>query len=69
MRDKPGFRPALAVAGRTGTLAARMRHSSAQDRCQAKTGTLHDVSALAGYCRTPNGHVSRLPSWRTSSTP
>lgn len=57
MRDEPGFRSALAVAGRTGTLATRMRHSSAQDRCQAKTGTLHDVSALAGYCRTPNGHV------------
>ncbi len=57
MRDKPGFRPALAIAGRTGTLETRMRHSSAQDRCRAKTGTLHDVSALAGYCRTPNGHV------------
>ncbi len=57
MRDAPGFRGALAVAGRTGTLDERMRHSSAQDRCQAKTGTLHDVSALAGFCRTPNGHL------------
>lgn len=57
MRDKSGFRTALALPGRTGTLTDRMRHSSAQGRCQAKTGTLHDVSALAGYCRTPNGHV------------
>lgn len=57
MRETPGFRAGLAVAGRTGTLAERMRHSSAQDRCQAKTGTLRDVSALAGYCRTANGHV------------
>ena len=57
MRDVPGLRTGLAVAGRTGTLAERMRHSSAQGRCQAKTGTLSDASALAGYCRTPNGHV------------
>jgi serine-type D-Ala-D-Ala carboxypeptidase/endopeptidase (penicillin-binding protein 4) len=57
MRTTPGLRAGLAVAGRTGTLAERMRHSSAQDRCQAKTGTLRDVSALAGYCRTPNGHL------------
>jgi D-alanyl-D-alanine carboxypeptidase/D-alanyl-D-alanine-endopeptidase (penicillin-binding protein 4) len=57
MRDTPGFRGGLAVAGRTGTLEDRMRFSSAQDRCQGKTGTLSDVSALAGYCRTPNGHV------------
>jgi D-alanyl-D-alanine carboxypeptidase/D-alanyl-D-alanine-endopeptidase (penicillin-binding protein 4) len=34
-----------------------MRRTSAQDRCQAKTGTLSNVSALAGYCRTANGHV------------
>jgi D-alanyl-D-alanine carboxypeptidase/D-alanyl-D-alanine-endopeptidase (penicillin-binding protein 4) len=57
MRSVPALRAGLAVAGRTGTLTERMRHSSAQGRCQAKTGTLSDVSALAGYCRTPNGHV------------
>ncbi len=57
LRDNTTFRAALPVAGRSGTLAARMRRTSAQDRCQAKTGTLSNVSALAGYCRTPNGHV------------
>jgi serine-type D-Ala-D-Ala carboxypeptidase/endopeptidase (penicillin-binding protein 4) len=57
MRGTPGFRAALPVAGRTGTLADRMRRSSAQDRCQAKTGTLSNASALAGFCRTPNGHL------------
>lgn len=57
LRANKAFRAALPVAGRSGTLAARMRHTSAQDRCQAKTGTLSNVSALAGYCRTPNGHV------------
>jgi D-alanyl-D-alanine carboxypeptidase/D-alanyl-D-alanine-endopeptidase (penicillin-binding protein 4) len=45
----------LAVAGRTGTLATRMRGSAAQDSCHAKTGTLADVSALAGYCTTNGG--------------
>jgi D-alanyl-D-alanine carboxypeptidase/D-alanyl-D-alanine-endopeptidase (penicillin-binding protein 4) len=57
LRANTAFRGALAVAGRSGTLAARMRRTSAQDRCQAKTGTLSNVSALAGYCRTPNGHL------------
>jgi D-alanyl-D-alanine carboxypeptidase/D-alanyl-D-alanine-endopeptidase (penicillin-binding protein 4) len=46
---------ALAVVGRTGTVYNRMRGTAAQDRCHAKTGTLHDVSALAGYCLTLGG--------------
>ena len=50
------FTGSLAVAGRTGTIASRMRGTSAQDRCRAKTGTLHDVSALAGYCTTAGGN-------------
>jgi serine-type D-Ala-D-Ala carboxypeptidase/endopeptidase (penicillin-binding protein 4) len=40
----------LAVAGRSGTLAHRMRGSAARGRCHAKTGTLNGVSALSGYC-------------------
>jgi len=55
MQGDAFFTGSLAVAGRTGTLAYRMRGSSAQDRCRAKTGTLHDVSALAGYCSSPAG--------------
>jgi D-alanyl-D-alanine carboxypeptidase/D-alanyl-D-alanine-endopeptidase (penicillin-binding protein 4) len=57
MRENAAFLAALPVAGRTGTLALRMRRSAAQDRCQAKTGTLSNVSALAGYCTTRNGHL------------
>lgn len=49
------FDASLAVAGRSGTLAYRMRGTAAQDDCRAKTGTLRDVSALAGYCTTAGG--------------
>lgn len=49
------FRASLAVAGRTGTVKSRMRRTAAAERCRVKTGTLRDVSALAGYCRTAGG--------------
>jgi serine-type D-Ala-D-Ala carboxypeptidase/endopeptidase (penicillin-binding protein 4) len=52
----PAFRASLAVAGVSGTLAGRMRGTTAAGRCRAKTGTLSAVSALAGYCRTVAGH-------------
>ncbi len=55
MADDAAFRGSLAVAGRSGTLAGRMRGTSAQGRCRGKTGTLSDVSNLAGYCRARNG--------------
>jgi serine-type D-Ala-D-Ala carboxypeptidase/endopeptidase (penicillin-binding protein 4) len=40
----------LAVAGRTGTVASRMRGTAAAGNCHLKTGTLTRVSALSGYC-------------------
>jgi D-alanyl-D-alanine carboxypeptidase/D-alanyl-D-alanine-endopeptidase (penicillin-binding protein 4) len=40
----------LAVAGRTGTVAHRMRGTAAAGNCHLKTGTLNRVSALSGYC-------------------
>jgi D-alanyl-D-alanine carboxypeptidase/D-alanyl-D-alanine-endopeptidase (penicillin-binding protein 4) len=55
MDEEIAFTGSLAIAGRNGTLEDRMRGTAAQDRCQAKTGTLSDVSALAGYCTTLNG--------------
>jgi serine-type D-Ala-D-Ala carboxypeptidase/endopeptidase (penicillin-binding protein 4) len=54
-RAGPAFETSLPVAGRSGTLLDRMRRSAARDRCQAKTGTLNYVSALAGYCQTTAG--------------
>jgi serine-type D-Ala-D-Ala carboxypeptidase/endopeptidase (penicillin-binding protein 4) len=49
------FAASLPVAGRTGTLHDRMRGSAARDACRAKTGSLSNVSALAGYCETRSG--------------
>ncbi len=51
------LREHLAVAGRTGTLRMRMRHTGAAGRCQGKTGTLTGVSNLVGYCQAANGHL------------
>ena len=51
------LRSDLAVAGRSGTLAHRMRSTAAAGRCQAKTGTLIGASNLAGYCRSASGHT------------
>jgi D-alanyl-D-alanine carboxypeptidase/D-alanyl-D-alanine-endopeptidase (penicillin-binding protein 4) len=55
----PVLEASLPVAGLSGTLTTRMRATAARGRCQAKTGTLSDVSALAGYCDTTAGrHVA-----------
>jgi serine-type D-Ala-D-Ala carboxypeptidase/endopeptidase (penicillin-binding protein 4) len=51
------FTNSLAVAGETGTLQDEMRGTSAQGRCRGKTGTLHDVSNVAGYCEARNGNT------------
>jgi D-alanyl-D-alanine carboxypeptidase/D-alanyl-D-alanine-endopeptidase (penicillin-binding protein 4) len=50
------LREHMAVAGRSGTLELRMRHTAAAGRCQGKTGTLTGVSNLVGYCRSASGH-------------
>jgi serine-type D-Ala-D-Ala carboxypeptidase/endopeptidase (penicillin-binding protein 4) len=50
------LREHLAVAGRTGTLERRMRHTAAAGRCEGKTGTLTGVSNLVGYCQSTDGH-------------
>ena len=57
MASDPQFTSSLAVAGETGTLQDEMRHTYAQGRCRGKTGTLHDVSNVVGYCRANDGHT------------
>jgi serine-type D-Ala-D-Ala carboxypeptidase/endopeptidase (penicillin-binding protein 4) len=51
------FTSSLAVAGETGTLQHEMRGTFAQGRCRGKTGTLHDVSNVVGYCQAKDGHT------------
>ncbi|MGX6447338.1 D-alanyl-D-alanine carboxypeptidase, partial [Patulibacter sp. S7RM1-6] len=65
----PTLRAALPQAGRTGTLAYRMRGTAAVGRCQAKTGTLNGVSALAGFCRTRRGRDVAFAILQNSGTP
>jgi len=45
----------LPIAGVDGTLASRMRGTPAEGRVRAKTGTLMQTGALAGYATTPQG--------------
>ena len=51
------FTNSLAVAGETGTLQDEMQGTYAEGRCRGKTGTLHDVSNLVGYCAAGDGHT------------
>ena len=55
MAGNPTFTSSLAIAGETGTLADEMNGTDAAGRCRGKTGTLHDVSNLVGYCTARNG--------------
>jgi serine-type D-Ala-D-Ala carboxypeptidase/endopeptidase (penicillin-binding protein 4) len=56
MYSNPDFVGSLAIGGETGTLHNEMVHTAAQRVCLGKTGTLHDVANLAGYCRARDGH-------------
>jgi serine-type D-Ala-D-Ala carboxypeptidase/endopeptidase (penicillin-binding protein 4) len=57
MASNSQFTSSLAVAGETGTLQHEMRGTYARGRCRGKTGTLHDVSNVVGYCRAKDGHT------------
>ncbi|HVW46151.1 MAG TPA: D-alanyl-D-alanine carboxypeptidase/D-alanyl-D-alanine-endopeptidase [Solirubrobacterales bacterium] len=47
----------LALAGKEGTTAGRMKGTAAYGRCRLKTGTLTGVSNLSGYCFNTDGRV------------
>jgi D-alanyl-D-alanine carboxypeptidase/D-alanyl-D-alanine-endopeptidase (penicillin-binding protein 4) len=51
----PVVRDGLAVAGETGTLAERWNGTAAEGRLRAKTGTLRNVTALAGEIDVRDG--------------
>jgi D-alanyl-D-alanine carboxypeptidase/D-alanyl-D-alanine-endopeptidase (penicillin-binding protein 4) len=49
------FESALPIAGRDGTLAARMKGTAAEGNARAKSGTLANVRSLAGYVTSAGG--------------
>ena len=58
MWDPTGASPwmnSLPIAGMDGTLAGRMTGTAAAGNVRAKTGTMSNIRALAGYVRTKDG--------------
>jgi D-alanyl-D-alanine carboxypeptidase/D-alanyl-D-alanine-endopeptidase (penicillin-binding protein 4) len=55
MQSQPAFWNSLAIAGVRGTMVKEMLHTRGVNNCRGKTGTLHDVANLVGYCRAANG--------------
>lgn len=51
----PELLNSLPLLGEDGTLTRRFRHSELKGRTRLKTGTLKDVSAIAGYMLTRSG--------------
>ncbi len=49
------FMQAQAIAGRDGTLASRMKGTSAEGNAVGKTGSMSNVRTLAGYVKTTDG--------------
>lgn len=60
MRSDPAgdeFIQDLALTGKEGTVADRMRGTAAYGRCRTKTGTITGVSNLSGYCFNRSGRI------------
>ena len=63
------FTNSLAIAGETGTLVDEMRGTVAQGHCRGKTGSLHDVSNVVGYCVARDGHTLAYAVMMNGVTP
>lgn len=55
LQPDASFTSSLAVAGVSGTMVGEMLGTRAVRNCRGKTGTLHDVANLVGYCTARNG--------------
>lgn len=49
------FEASLPIAGRDGTLSGRMNGTGAEGNARAKTGSMSNIRALAGYVTTADG--------------
>jgi D-alanyl-D-alanine carboxypeptidase/D-alanyl-D-alanine-endopeptidase (penicillin-binding protein 4) len=56
-RHRDVFRATLPIAGKEGTIAARMRRTRAEGNAVAKTGSIANVRSLSGYVRTRDGET------------
>jgi len=56
----PEFQSSLPIGGTDGTLRRRLQDSPAAGRARLKTGTLRNVTALAGYVPDANGELCVL---------
>ena len=56
-KHAPAFADTLPVAGREGTLSKRLTGTSAEGKVRAKTGTVDNVRAIAGYVETSGGET------------
>ena len=57
LADDQPFVSSLAVAGVSGTMQAGLAGTPAQGHCRGKTGSLHDVANLVGYCTARDNHT------------
>ena len=60
MASDSAFTNSLAVAGETGTMRYEDQGTAAAGNCRGKTGTLHDVANLVGYCTAQDGAPARV---------
>lgn len=54
-RHRDPFMATLAVAGKEGTVATRLRKTRAEGNARVKTGSISNVRALSGYVQTRDG--------------
>jgi D-alanyl-D-alanine carboxypeptidase/D-alanyl-D-alanine-endopeptidase (penicillin-binding protein 4) len=56
-RHREAFVATLPIAGKDGTIAARLRRTRAEGNAVAKTGSISNVRALSGFVRTRDGEM------------
>ena len=56
-RHREAFVSTLPVAGKDGSLAARMKRTRAEGNAAAKTGSISNVRSLSGFVRSRDGEM------------
>jgi len=56
-RDRDPFLSTLPIAGKDGTISARLRSTRAEGNALAKTGSIANTRALSGFVKTRDGEM------------